>query len=251
MRIAGDVTSGSFNGFYFRDEAAAARATDTSEVLEGVITAAGSLAGNFGSFFRTSVQVASPGGGTSTGKLIFHPAGVPASATDQAIPYTVSGGNALAFNDIVQQMGKTGLGTIDVISNNGFPPLVTARVYNDTPTGTSGFTEDMITPREVLRFGDLGILLTPPDLTKFRVNIGVRTFSSPVTINVQYGLRTQSNIDFPANTFRQYSFAELGNATPVENEQIFLSMQSGEAVVYLSTTDNQTNDSSVRFARRN
>ena len=90
----------------------------------------------------------------------------------------------------------------------------------------------------------------PPDLTKFRVNIGVRTFSSPVTMNVQYGFRNQSNLDFPANTFRQYSLAEFGDASPVENEQIFLSMISGDAVVYLSTTDNQTNDSSVRFARR-
>jgi hypothetical protein len=109
----------------------------------------------------------------------------------------------------------------------------------------------MITPRDALHFGDTGVLLTPPDLTKFRVNIGVRTFSSPATINVQYGFRSQSNMDFPANTFRQYSLAEFGDASPLANEQIILSVVSGDAIVYLSTTDNQTNDSSVRFARRN
>jgi hypothetical protein len=251
MRISGDVSTGSFNGFYSRDRSLGARATDTTEVLEGVVTAAGSLAGNFGSFFRTSVQIASPGGGTSTGTLVFHPAGVAASPNDQAFPYTATSGNAISFTDIVQQMGKSGLGTIDVISNNGFPPIVTARVYNDTPNGTSGFTEEMIAPRDALHFGDTGVLLTPPDLTKFRVNIGVRTFSSPATINVQYGFRSQSNMDFPANTFRQYSLAEFGDASPLANEQIILSVQSGDAIVYLSTTDNQTNDSSVRFARRN
>src|SRR4051812_24798626 len=250
MRISGDVTNGSFNGFYNRDKSLAARATDTTEVLEGVITAAGSLPGNFGSFFRTSVQIASPGGGTSTGTLVFHPAGVAASPNDQAFPYTVSSGNAISFTDIVQHMGKSGLGTIDVISNNGFPPLVTARIYNDTPNGTSGFTEDMIATRDALHAFDGGVLLTPPDLTKFRVNIGVRTFSSPVTMNVQYGFRVQGNVTFPANTFRQYSLTEFGDASPVENEQIFLSMISGDAIVYMSTTDNQTNDSSVRFARR-
>lgn len=251
MRLSGDVTTGSFNGFYSRDESLCARATDTTEVLEGVVTAAGSLAGNFGSFFRTSIQVASPGGGTSTGTLVFHPAGVAASPNDQAIPYTATSGNAISFTDIVQQMGKSGLGTIDVISNNGFPPIVTARIYNDTLNGTSGFTEEMITPRDALHFADTGVLLTPPDLTKFRVNIGVRTFSSPATINVQYGFRSQSNMDFPANTFRQYSLAEFGDATPLANEQIILSVISGDAIVYLSTTDNQTNDSSVQFARRN
>jgi hypothetical protein len=203
MLMSGDVSTGSFNGFYVRDKSLGARASDTTEVLEGVVTAAGSLAGNFGSFFRTSIQIASPGGGTSTGKLVFHPAGVPASPEDQAIPYTVNNGNAISFTDIVQQMGKSGLGTIDVISTNGFPPLVKARIYNDTLNGTSGFTEEMITPRDALHFGDTGVLLTPADLTKFRVNIGVRTFSSPAKITVQYGFRLQKNLDFPANTFRQ------------------------------------------------
>src|SRR5258708_1765638 len=94
MRIAGDIQGGAFSGTYERGQALAARATDSAEVLEGVIAAAGSLQGNFGSFFRTSLQIASSGGGTSTGKIIFHPAGAPASSNDQAYPSTVSSGNA-------------------------------------------------------------------------------------------------------------------------------------------------------------
>jgi hypothetical protein len=42
------------HGSYLRDESLAVRATDTTEVLEGVITVAGSLQGGFGSYFRTS-----------------------------------------------------------------------------------------------------------------------------------------------------------------------------------------------------
>src|SRR5258708_4503684 len=94
MQIAGDIQSGAFSGTYERGQALAARATDSAEVLEGVIAAAGSLQGNFGSFFRTSLQIANKGGGTSTGKMIFHPAGAPASSNDQAYPSTVSSGNA-------------------------------------------------------------------------------------------------------------------------------------------------------------
>jgi hypothetical protein len=82
------------------------------------------------------------------------------------------------------------------------------------------------------------------------MNIGVRTFDSPATVNVQYGFRTQSNKDFPANTFQQYTLAQFGDTSPVLNEQIFLSVVSGDVVIYASTTDNKTNDSSVRFARR-
>jgi len=251
MQVSGDFAVGPLTGSYLRDESLSVRATDTTEVLEGVITAAGSLQGGFGSYFRTSLQVVCPGGGTCTGTLVFHPAGVPASPGDQALPYTVSSGAGTSYTDVVDTMGKSGLGTIDVISNNGFPPVVTARIYNDAgPNGTSGFTEDMIPPAKALHFGDLAVLLTPADLTNFRVNVGVRTFSSPATINVQYGFRMQSNRDFPANTFQQFSLAGFGDTSPVPNEQIIFSMASGDAVIYLSITDNRTNDSSVRFAQR-
>jgi hypothetical protein len=251
MQIAGDIQSGAFSGTYERREALAVRATDSVEVLEGVIAAGGSLHGNFGSFFRTSLQIANTGGSTSTGKIVFHPAGVPASTNDQAYPYTVSSGNATSYTDIIQTMGQSGLGTIDVISTSGFPPLVTARIYNDAgANGTSGFTEDLITPAAALHGGDLAVLLTPADLTNFRTNIGVRTLSSAATINVQYGSRSQSNKDFPANTFQQFSLTGFGDTTPVPNEQIFFYVLSGDAIIYLSATDNRTNDSSVRFARR-
>ena len=251
MLYAGDVTNGSFNANYRRGEALAVRATDTQEVLEGVITAAGSLAGNFGSFFRTSLQIACPFGGTCTGELVFHPAGVTASPGDQAIPYTVSGGSAASYDDVVAHMGKSGLGTLDVVSNNGFPPLVTARVYNDQgASGTSGFTEEMIRTTDALHPGDLAILLTPADLTNDRVNIGVRTLSSAATVNVQYGFRVQGNKDFPANEFQQFSLAGFGDTSPVANEQIILFVLSGDVVIYESITDNKTNDSAVVFAHK-
>jgi hypothetical protein len=59
-----------------------------------------------------------------------------------------------------------------------------------------------------------------------------------------------SNKDFPANTFQQFSLMGFGDTAPVANEQIIFSMVGGDAVIYLSITDNRTNDSSVRFAQR-
>jgi len=252
LQLPGDVGGGTFsmNGTYRRGQALAARATENPEVLEGVITAAGSLQGAFGSLFRTSLQIVSPGG-TSAGKLVFHPSGVPASPGDQVFPYTVSGATATSYADIVGQLGKSGLGTIDVISTSGAPPLVTARVYTDNgPSGTAGFTEDLITPVDALHAGDFAILLTPADLTNYRMNVGVRTLGAPATVNVQYGFRSQANQDFPANTFQQYSLASFGDPSPLPGEAIYLFVLSGDVIIYASTTDNRTNDSSIRFARR-
>jgi len=251
MQLTGDVSSGTLNGKYFRDNTVAARAVDTNEVLEGVIPAVGSLQGAFGAFFRTSLQVGCPGGGQCSGKFVFHPAGVPFSPNDQALPYTVTGTTATSYTDIVATMGKSGLGTLDVISTDGFPPLVTARVYNDTgATGTSGFTEDMIPTLNMLHSGDHGIILTPADLTNYRMNIGVRTLSSTARVVIQIGSRTQNTLDFPANTFKQYTLAELGDPSPIANEQIHFFVLGGDLAIYGSTTDNRTNDSSAKILRR-
>jgi hypothetical protein len=251
MLTSGDLQAGAFNfnGTYQRGRALMVRATDTSEVREGVITAVGSLQGNFGSYFRTSLQLT--GYGTSTGTLVFHPAGVPSSPNDQAIPYTVAGGIATYIPDIVDRMGTSGLGTLDVISNNGNPPLITARVYNDTGVaGTSGFTEELITPEQMLHPFDYTSILTPADLTNFRMNIGVRTFGSAVTLQIEYGRGGSTTKVFPANTFQQYSLADFSGASPLANERILITPIGGDVIIYASTTDNRTNDSSVRFATR-
>ena len=251
MVTSGDLQAGAFNfnGTYNRGRALLVRGTDTAEVREGVIAAVGSLQGNFGSYFRTSLQLTAYG--TSTGTLVFHPAGVPSSANDQAIPYTVAGGIATYIPDIVDRMGKSGLGTLDVISNNGNPPLITARVYNDAGVaGTSGFTEELITSEQMLHPFDYTSILTPSDLTNFRMNIGVRTFGSAVTLNIEYGRGGSTAKVFPANTFQQYSLADFSGASPLANERILITPVGGDVVIYASTTDNRTNDSSVRFAKR-
>ncbi|HEY4642398.1 MAG TPA: hypothetical protein VII75_13720 [Thermoanaerobaculia bacterium] len=252
MRLTGDVTVGNFNGTYLRDNALAARGTDTASVLEGVIPAAGSLQGALGSFFRTSIQLGCPFGGRCNGTLTYHPANAPFSANDVTIPYTLTGNGAVSFPDIVQTMGQSGLGTLDITSDDGFPPLATARIYNDAgANGTSGFTEDMIRPADFLHAGDTAILFTPSDLGLFRMSIGVRTLSAPANVSVQFGNGRISLVkDFPANTFSQVTLSDFGDTDPLPNEQISFTVNSGHVAIYASTTDNKTNDSSARFAKR-
>lgn len=256
MAVAGDVTSGSFNGTFLRGQVLLARATDTDEVLEGVLTVVGSLQGAFGSFFRTSVQISAPAARfdeTVTGKLVFRRAGVPASPSDPVRPYTITGSNVESISDVVQAMGLSGLGSIDVISTSGAPPVIRTRVYTDNgAAGTLGFTQDMVTREDALEFGDHAVLLTPADLTNFRVNIGIRTFESPVTLFVRYGTRGQEERTFPANTFEQIPLASLTSFAPLPNERLTFSIlgSGGDVSIYASTTDNRTNDSSIQFLRR-
>lgn len=252
MRLNGDVTVGNLNGTYLRDNALAARGTDTASVLEGVIAAAGSLPGANGSFFRTSIQLGCPYGGRCNGTLTYHPANTPFSTNDVSIPYTLTGNGAVAFPDIVQTMNQSGLGTLDITSDDGFPPLAIARIYNDAgANGTNGFTEDMIRPADFLRAGDSAILFTPSDLGLFRMSIGVRTLSATANVSVQFGNGRISLVkEFPANTFSQVTLTDFGDTDPLPNEQISFVVNSGNVAIYASTTDNKTNDSSARFAKR-
>jgi len=56
---------------------------------------------------------------------------------------------------------------------------------------------------------------------------------------------------YAANYFEQPSLSQfLNGATPVANGVITVTVRSGSAIVYASTTDNRTNDSSIRFAQR-
>ncbi|MCU1350506.1 MAG: hypothetical protein JWO56_3536 [Acidobacteria bacterium] len=255
LEIPGDPASGTFphGGTWFRGLSLDARATDTKDVFEGVIAAAGSLQGNFGSSFRTSLQIANNAdGGVATGRLVFHPAGAPASPSDPVLPYTLPRGSAVSYDDVVQTLGASGLGTIDVISTNGFPPVVTGRIYNDAGAhGTSGFTEEMIAPAGALHVGEAAILLMPADVKNYRVNIGIRTLAAGASVNLQFGARNFAMKEFPANTFQQVSLAELDPGSGVfPNEQLEVTVIRGDAIIYASTTDNRTNDSSVQFARR-
>jgi hypothetical protein len=250
--LAGDVGSSALNGGTLRNRVLAIRATDTTEVLEGVIAGAGSLPGGFGSYFRTSVQITGQPGSTEmlAGRLVFRRAGAPASPGDPSITYNVTGAKAVFFADVVQNMGASGLGSIDVMSTSGTPPLVTARVYNDQgAAGTAGFTEDMIATDDALRAGETATLLAAADPANFRVNLGIRTLSAPVTMTVQYGSRPPVTLSYPANTFQQPALATLLPTPPEPNEVITFRITAGEVILYASTTDNRTNDSSIRFAR--
>ena len=101
-------------------------------------------------------------------------------------------------------------------------------------------------------------IITPADLTNFRMNIGVRSLDQGATLEVYAHNAAGALIvpsftkpAYPPNYFEQPTLSQfLNGATPVPNSRITVSVRGGSAIVYASTTDNRTNDSSIRFAQR-
>ncbi|HEY6139777.1 MAG TPA: hypothetical protein VI670_18615 [Thermoanaerobaculia bacterium] len=259
MVINGDIpASGSLNGTIERSEVINARASSETNVLEGVITGAGAVAGAFGAFFRTAVQLVNRDANTATGKIIFHPAGA-TTGFDPSLAYSLAPFSATSYSDLVTAIGAQGLGTIDVVSTSGAPVLVLTRVFNDNgPAGTQGFSEPFVTPDEALVALGRANIIMPADLANFRMNVGVRTLSDIVNVDIvttdaagnRYGpLITRT---YQANSFEQPTLAQfLDGGSIVPNGTVTIFVRDGSGIIfYASTTDNRTNDSSIEFARR-
>jgi hypothetical protein len=252
-----DISAGTLSGAPL---ALAGTGPTATEQVRGYIPVVGSTAGGLGSNFKTSMQLlfGAPGStGSITGKLVFHPAGTSGSSTDPTLSYTVAAGQVLTFPDVVAAFGRSGLGSVDLITGqSATKPVVITRVFNDAGAlGSAGLTEDVIDPSDarVIPSGFTGFLVTPVDPTKTRFNIGVRTFFSGATITAVLrdtngtALKTVSKTYLP-NWFEQVDSTSFFGGTAVgPNQSISISV-SGSAIVYGSTTDDITNDPNIQFA---
>jgi hypothetical protein len=251
------------------------------ESVTHVIAVVGSAAGNNGSFFKTDVQLFNGGSaefsGPMSGTLLFHPAGASGVSEasrcngvnltpDPSYSYTLAPGQVLPILNVVMAMTPTssGLGTIDLVLPTGHPPPTAAvvRVFNDAgANGTSGLTEELIPvggPFTVGSFvmpkGTIGFLVTPPDLNRARFNIGVRTLfrGATLTATLNSGTTTIATVtkSYPPSWFEQVGSAAFFSPSDIgPNDSIMITVTSGEAIVYGSTTDNTTNDPAIQFAR--
>ncbi|MEP6993212.1 MAG: PKD domain-containing protein [Acidobacteriota bacterium] len=222
--------------------------------LAGYIPVAGSLPGDAGSFFKTSVQLLNPGSTTTAGKFVFHPAGSPAKPTDASLTWSLVPGQTASFDDLVAAMGEPGmLGSLDVYVGIGQTvPVVLARVFDDNGTaGTSGFAVPFVKPSDVPPSGT-GFLIGPSDTVRFRYNIGVRTLASKVTVTATVRdsdgnvLHTVTNVYDP-NTFLQVKASDFLGFSLRNNESIRIAFTGGGLIVYGATIDNTTNDASTQF----
>lgn len=234
-----------------------------TEWMARVIPIVGSAPGAFGARFKTEMQFFNPQtSGTMTTKVVFHPAGVAGSASDTTRLVGLDPGQVFSTDDVVAAMGQSGIGSLDISVPAGQSvPMILTRVYNDAGIdGTSSLTEEPIAVSDAVAVGTnllargvTGFLVTPRDPARTRFNIGVRTLYSGATISVT--LRNSAGVvirtvtrTYTANYFIQTDAATFVGGPIAGDESIQISISSGSAIVYGSTTDNTTNDPAIQFA---
>lgn len=260
VRLSGEVQTGATStGSILHGIQINARGSSGPPALVGVVPAVGSLQGSFGSFFRTSIQIAS--GGTSaqnvSGRLVYHPRGRPATSSDPGVDFSLQNRDTIEFDDIGATLNISGLGTLDILST-GVLPLVTVRVFNDNgAAGTLGFVEPVVRPRDAALTNAQVFLSQPHDPANFRMNIGVRTFELGATLSVLHLAKSGVSLGliasktYPANYFEQVGLQQfVDNLPPSPDGLLGIFVTAGSAVVYGSTTDNRTNDSAIAIAYR-
>jgi hypothetical protein len=238
-----------------------AMAYDADPVLVRVVPVVGSVIGANESFFRTSLQMTNPEGtGSIAGKLVFHPAGQPASASDPSLAYSIGPRQTVSYPDVIAALGASGIGSLDVFSDGGTPPVVAARVFDDQGSaGTSGLSEEAVPLTAALDFFSQSLIPIPADLANYRINVGVRTLTTTTLTVRTYNaagtlVKSRENIVYAANEFRQGTAAELAGfgagetLPPGGSIRVAVTSFPGEAIVYSSVIDNRTNDSTYRLA---
>jgi hypothetical protein len=228
------------------------------EVFSGVLAGIGSLAGAHGANFKTGLQATNAYFSTIIGRLVFHALGQAAGPNDPTFSFSLDPGQVGAADDIVAAVGLTGLWSADLYMSSGdAAPVVVTRIFNDAgAAGTTGFTESLFDPADVKGGSGqswTGVLLTPPDLAKYRMNIGIRTIGGPVGVTVRVkddkgNVLNTSNQVYAADTFFQLTAkAFCGGFDIGPNQSLVITFSNGGTIIYGATTDNVTNDPSIQF----
>ena len=221
-----------------------------------VIPGVGSLAGAFGSNFRTQLQLTNGGGTSIAGNIVFHPAGASASPSDPSMGYLLQSWQTINFNDLLPAMGQSGLGSADLVPTSGPAPTAVARIYNDGgAAGTTGFSEPTFRASDALQVGDSAVFVLPSDSVNYRFNLGVRSLGDGVTVaftiwNASGTLAGTATKTFSANFFTQATGAQfLGVASLPTGGSIGMTVTQGSGIFFAPTVDNRTQDSSTQFSR--
>src|SRR5688500_16712540 len=116
-----------------------AAAVQAEDRLAGVLPVVGSTAGALGASFKTGLQLTNPTGAVIEGVLIFRPQGTQSSASDPRLAFELGPRATRSYEDVVAEMGASGLGSLEVIVSEGGSPVVVARAFADGE-GTRGVT---------------------------------------------------------------------------------------------------------------
>jgi streptogramin lyase len=221
-----------------------------------ILPVVGSTAGVGGTFFRTAVQLHNPTESSMTGQVVFHRSGSSGSSSDPLLAYLLTSGQTLSIPDLLPAVARSGLGSADIEVTTGSVPTATVRVFNDAgAAGTTGFTEELMRNGDALTPGASGVLLLPPDVTRFRFNLGLRTLQAGATATLTLRDAAGTVVMTVSRAFsatyheQQSAAAFLGVSSLPAGGSLSISVTNGAAIFYGATVDNTTGDPSLQIAR--
>ena len=224
--------------------------------VRAIVPVVGSTAGAFGSHFKTELQLNNRSAQPMKGLIVFHPQGITDPPIAPSMSYELAPHATLQFDDIVDSLHSTGLGSLDLVPEGMGMPTVVARAFNDAGgLGTTGATVPLVREGEAAADGQVVTLIAPSDRARMRFNIGIRALSFGASIHAT--VYNSSGVivkeldlgALGADWFAQYPAESLLQATLTGDESIELSVVGGSAIIYSTTTDNITNDPSLSVGR--
>jgi len=234
-----------------------------------IVPVAGSARGANNSIFKTRVVLENRWSHPITGKVMFHPAGASGSSSDPSLSYSLAAGAFLAYDDVVESLHASGLGSLDILpdvtESGSYPaPIVRAEVLSlarnggeysarlPVVTSTSGY--------EGAVFGTARFLVEPPRNKRFAV--GIRTLADPVTVTAilltaDGTERARVERSYAAEFYEQSPLGSwFGDQQQPGDNILFFVARNGQldwvsgAIVFLAETDNATNDVSIIIPER-
>lgn len=234
--------------------ATAASAQVSQRPVDAVIPVVGSTAGAFGAKFRTEMQLHNATAVRASGWLILRPQGAAVSTGGTVLPYDLPPHATLSFDDVLARFGFTGLASLDLLVDRGTLPVVVTRAYDDQDGKTTGVTVPLVPFEEVLSGTDVSALVVPRDLTRYRFNIGARSLAGGATLelvvrNAAGAQRHRRTLVLGENEFFQQPADTFAGIVLQPDDSIEVQIAAGTAIVYGTTVDNATNDSSFQLLR--
>ena len=213
-----------------------------------IVPIVGSTAGQSSAHFKTELQLTNATGSIASGWLVYRPHGL-------VHHYELAPRTTISFADVVEALGGTGLGSLDIFVDRGAAPTVVARAYDDQPTGTTGVTVPAIPSSAILIRGDSGTLIAPRDPARYRFNAGVRSLGSGATLELVVRaangtVRNTRVVEFDEDAFKLDSGAGFAGIALGADDSIEVRINAGSAIVFATAVDNQTNDSSIQVLRK-
>lgn len=222
--------------------------------VDAVVVVVGSTPGAFGARFRTEMQLHNAAETRAAGWLIFRPQG-PEVPTSPVLPYDLPAHTTISFDDVVERFGYRGLGSVDILVDRGEVPTVVTRAYDEQEGRTTGVSVPVVHIENVLTRNDTAALVVPRDRGRYRFNIGIRAMNTGATLtlitrNASGVERRRRQITLQPNEFLQQPADAVSGITLDANDSIAIDISSGLALVYGTTVDNVTNDSSLQLLYR-